>query len=207
MNEYVQYGCGQCAPAGWRNFDASPTLRLQKLPAIGRFMNNGGYERFPANVSYGDIVEGLPIEANSCDALYCSHILEHLALNDFRTALKHSYMYLKEGGIFRCVVPDLEFLAKDYLESPEPVAAFEFMESTYLGRQTRPRNLGGFIREWLGNSAHLWMWDFKSLALELERTGFRKIRRAAFGDSSLSRFKDVENPGRWENCLGIECTR
>jgi len=25
---YVQYGCGFCAPATWRNFDASPTLRF-----------------------------------------------------------------------------------------------------------------------------------------------------------------------------------
>ncbi|HEX8242224.1 MAG TPA: hypothetical protein VF541_01965 [Longimicrobium sp.] len=32
---HAQYGCGPCAPAGWRNFDASPTLRLQRLPAAG----------------------------------------------------------------------------------------------------------------------------------------------------------------------------
>ncbi len=32
---YVQYGCGLSAPAGWNNYDASPTLRLQKLPVVG----------------------------------------------------------------------------------------------------------------------------------------------------------------------------
>ncbi|CAO5043555.1 MULTISPECIES: hypothetical protein [Microcystis] len=33
MNEskYVQYGCGWSAPSQWRNFDASPTLRFERM--------------------------------------------------------------------------------------------------------------------------------------------------------------------------------
>ena len=56
---YVQYGCGLSCPAGWLNFDASPTLRLQRLPAIGRLFVNS--VRFPDRVHYGDIRKGLPI--------------------------------------------------------------------------------------------------------------------------------------------------
>jgi len=28
--EYIQFGCGLCGPPGWSNFDAIPTLWLQK---------------------------------------------------------------------------------------------------------------------------------------------------------------------------------
>ena len=36
---YAQYGAGNEAIAGWLNFDASPRLRLQKLPIIGAFLD------------------------------------------------------------------------------------------------------------------------------------------------------------------------
>src|SRR4051812_43659884 len=109
--EYVQYGCGLSAPESWRNFDASPTLRLQRLPVVGRRLHGGGLPLFPSNVEYGDIVRGLPVSPGSCRGVYCSHVLEHLALADFRTALRNTRAILRDGGIFRFVLPDLELLA------------------------------------------------------------------------------------------------
>ena len=32
---FTQFGCGLCAPPRWLNFDASPAMRLQRLPIIG----------------------------------------------------------------------------------------------------------------------------------------------------------------------------
>ena len=206
-SQYVQYGCGLCAPSGWRNFDTSPTLRLQKLPLVGARIRNAGNEPFPKNVEYGDIVRGLPVPAQASKGVYCSHVLEHLALDDFRVALRNSYDYLQEGGVFRFVLPDLERLAQDYLKSDAPDAAAVFMEETYLGKKNRPKGVNGFVRQWMGNSAHLWMWDFKSMSAELGRAGFRQVRRAEFGDSKDSRFREVEEPHRWQGCLGMECVR
>ena len=80
--QYIQYGSGWCAPKGWRNFDASPTLRFERIPILGRLYTEN-QERFPKNVEYGDIISGLPVSDNSCQVVYCSHILEHLALEDF----------------------------------------------------------------------------------------------------------------------------
>jgi hypothetical protein len=37
---YVQYGAGNEAVQGWLNFDASPTLRIQKMPLIGRLLRS-----------------------------------------------------------------------------------------------------------------------------------------------------------------------
>ena len=63
------------------------------------------------------------------------------------------------------------------------------------------------LRTWLGNSAHLWMWDFAAMRGELQDRGFVEIRRAEYGDSAYAPFRDVEDEDRWQGCLGVECRR
>ncbi len=75
---HVQYGCGHSAPDGWLNYDASFTLRVERFPLGGRFVRKNA-QRFPANVSFGDIVKGLPVSDASVDGVYASHVLEHLS--------------------------------------------------------------------------------------------------------------------------------
>jgi hypothetical protein len=205
-NGYVQYGCGLCAPVSWTNFDVSPTLRLQRIPVVGALLTRGG-PQFPKNVYYGDITKGLPIAPASCDAIYCCYVLEHLSLEDMRKALFHTHEALKPGGVFRCVVPDLEVLVRQYLASRDERPAVQFMQDSDLGCQRRPRGLGAVLRAWLGSSHHLWMWDYRSLAAELRAAGFTDIRRAYFGDAEEVRFRDVEEAPSWDNCLGIQCRR
>jgi hypothetical protein len=199
---YVQYGCGFSAPQEWLNFDASPTLRLQKLPLMGQWV---GGTRFPSNVHYGDIVAGLPVPPQTCRAVYCSHVLEHLSLSQFRIALVNTRRLLAKDGIFRLVVPDLRVAAKRYVADESNAAAIRFMEETYLGVLERPRSLSGLLRTWLGNSQHLWMWDFASLRRELETSGFSAIRAAQMGDSEEPLFAAVEEESRWTDAVGIQC--
>jgi SAM-dependent methyltransferase len=180
---------------------------LQKIPVAGLLFRFVTRPVFPPTVEYGDIVKGLPIGAESCDVVYCSHVLEHLAVEDFRVALLNTHRYLKPAGIFRFALPDLERLARAYLESQDPSAAFRFMERTHLGLKVRKRGIAAFLRSWLGGSVHLWMWDCKAISVELERAGFRQIRRACFGDSINPWFAEVEDKGRWEGCLGVECVK
>ncbi len=205
---YVQYGCGFTAPVGWVNFDASPTLRFERIPVVGRLYTKNA-SRFPENVPfYGDIVRGLPLNAESCSGIYCSHILEHLAFEDANQALRNTFDYLKKGGTFRLVVPDLQQLVRAYLASMDsPGAAHRFMESAYLGRKQRPRGLLSLVKEWLGNSAHMWMWDEKTMAEALERHGFTSIRRCSFGDAADPKFREVEEEGRFVGGLGMECRK
>ena len=205
-NEYVQYGCGMSAPYNWRNFDASLTLRFEQIPIIGKlYIKNN--TRFPKNVEFGDIVRGLPIPNNSCKGVYCSHILEHLSLNDFQQALINTHKILKIRGYFRLVLPDLEYSIKKYINDSSVDAASVFLTETSLGREKRSRGLIGFMSEWLGNSQHLWMWDYKSIAKELEDVGFKNVRRAECGDTDDIMFREVEDKERWENCLGVECKK
>lgn len=203
----LHYGCGLHAPEGWVNCDASPTLWLQRLPLVGALARRLFRPIFPAPVEYGNIVPGLRIRPNSCDAIYCCHVLEHLSLTDARKALQNTFKYLKPGGTFRLVVPDFEQQIAAYLHDAEPCAASNFLRYTFLGREARPRGVSSFIREYFGNSHHLWMWDYKSLADELRQIGFASIRRSEFGDSEDCDFKEVEDPGRFKWALAIECRK
>ena len=207
---YVQYGCGWHAPEGWLNYDASPTLRLERIPVLGRRISafvSGNASPFPETVLYGDIVKGLPLGDDTCKGLYCSHVLEHLSLEDIRQALVNSRRLLCGDGLFRIVLPDLEFYIRQYQSHPSPDSAPHFMKKTGLGEKSRRRGIIGLARGWIGNSRHRWMWDYPSLAKELREAGFARIRRAAIGDSSDPMFHAVEEAVRWNDCLGIECAR
>ncbi len=205
-SEYVQYGCGWSAPETWLNYDSSATLRFERLPILGRLYTKNS-RRFPGNVQYGDIVEGLPVQHGSCRGIYCSHVLEHLALEEFGVALRNTHQYLAPGGIFRLVLPDLEFLARSYLAGMDADAASRFMEASGLGRRRRARGLLSFVAEWLSSGAHLWMWDEASMKQQLAEKGFRDIRRAHFGDSEDPRFSEVEDQGRFADCLAMQCRK
>lgn len=62
-----------------------------------------------------DLAAELPFAAGSFDAVYCSHLLEHLAPDAAATLLRRIHGVLRPGGILRVVVPDLEAMARAYL--------------------------------------------------------------------------------------------
>ena len=93
---YVQYGCGFSVGKDWLNFESSPTLRAERVPIIGPFLGRmaGNSKAFPEMVKYGDICRGLPVADNSVRGVYASHVLEHLACDDLRTALRSTFRML-----------------------------------------------------------------------------------------------------------------
>jgi len=206
MNK-VNFGCGLSVGESWLNYDASPTLKLQRFPIIAPLAKKFIKPTFPDLAIFGDITRGLPINANSADYVYCSHVLEHLSLEDFKTSLLNVFKILKPGGTFRGVLPDLEQEIKRYTQNDHPESCSSFIRSCYIGRESRPKKLSQYIREMLGNSHHLWMWDYKGLANELEKAGFIEIRSASYGDSEHKVFEDIEDFSRWDGCLGFECRR
>ena len=212
MKTNVQYGCGLSAPSSWVNFDSSPTLRLQKIPIIGKFTVKKvqGFT-FPDNVRYGDIVNGLPVGNESCDAIYCSHVLEHLTIEEFRRALQNTHKILKPGGVFRLVMPNLNRLIEAYsdnLQSDPTTAATTFIIDSGMSEVgIRKRGLLSSIKRSVGNSLHMSLWDYDSTINELEKCGFIEIRKAHFNDSSNTDFLAVESESRFSGSIAIECTR
>jgi hypothetical protein len=210
----VQYGCGLSCPAGWQNFDSSARLRLERIPGIAGVIRASGKGLFPAAVRYGDIVKGLSIAGGSVEALYCSHVLEHLDRESIVSALANSLALLKPGGTFRLVVPDLTWRAERFLSEQDQgncYAADNFMEGTYLGDTKPHATLTQKLRRAFGNSAHLWMYDYALLCQLLADAGFAEIRRCKFGDSEIEAFSAVEDESRFIDAgveeLAIEARR
>jgi Methyltransferase domain len=205
---YVQYGCGWTAPVEWINFDASRTLKWEKIPILGRYTKNPRH--FPANVRPGNIVRGLPVQDESCQGVYASHVLEHLTLQEFHEALKNTYRILKKGRIFRLVVPDLEGTAREYikrLDQGDPNANSFFLRETALGLERREHGFIALARKLLNTSTHLWMWDECSMTQALKDHGFLQIRRCQFGDCEDPMFSLVERRDRFENAVAMEARR
>ncbi len=64
-----------------------------------------------------DLRKGIPFPDGVFDAVYHSHVLEHFSKSEALPFLKECRRVLKPGGIIRVVVPDLERMARLYLES------------------------------------------------------------------------------------------
>lgn len=98
-SSYIQFGCGLCAPVTWRNFDAGPAFWIERnLPVLKPTLLKRGYPDYPSNIEYGNVIKGLPVAPASAAAAYCSHVLEHLALDEFRSTLRNVFTYLQPGG-------------------------------------------------------------------------------------------------------------
>jgi hypothetical protein len=108
------------------------------------------------------------------------------------------------------VVPDLEFAVRSYinaLAAGNSNASIKFMESTFLGIESRPKGLRNIWHFLWGSSRHLWMWDKASLLMELKNAGFVNIRQCEFNDSADKMFEYVEDAERFANAIAFECSK
>ena len=200
MRVYVQFGGFADCPAGWRNFEPSIYLRLARVPFFGALIARWLPHQFPETVEVGDIVKGLPIEDGQVDVVFCSHVLEHLAYEDFLFAIRNVHKLLRPGGVFRLVVPDLEGRAKYYLENMAnlPNPATWLMTSTLLGViPRRKRTVQACVKALVSSTEHRWMWDYKTLAHELLATGFSAVRRIEYGESNDPVIRAAEKESRF----------
>jgi SAM-dependent methyltransferase len=188
------------AGQSWQNYDASLVLRFERIPLVGRLYTKNA-RRFPRNVMYGNIVNQPLCKIATADAVYCSHMLEHVPLEDMRKALANIHVMLKPSGVFRLVVPDLETRITRYVHSGENTRAHEFVRLTGLGRIPSSATWRSKLYQVFRTSGHRWMYDWNSMHEELLRAGFIDIRRCEFGDSEIKEFAEVEDRDRFVNPL------
>ncbi len=98
----VNIGCGSVFHPDWINLDVLPLAK---------------------NVQSYDIRETLPFLSQEIDVCYSSHVLEHLSREQAKSFLIDCDRVLKPGGIIRIVVPDLEMIARNYLQCLEKVTS------------------------------------------------------------------------------------
>lgn len=208
----LNLGCGKLAADGWLNIDASPYLRLARIPGLARWAARAAGGLDPERVVYGDIVNGLKLERESAELVFASHMLEHLSRPDFHVALDNIYTYTKAGGLVRVIVPDLLYFVETYRTSlADPAsssqAADAFMEWSGIGAQNARKSLKHRLREAFSNSRHQWMWDRPSLVAALTDHGFKNCRVCGYGEWRDTRFADVEVEARHEHSICVEAEK
>ncbi|QHT70544.1 methyltransferase domain-containing protein [Rhodocytophaga rosea] len=66
-----------------------------------------------------DLTQGIPFDNDTFDVVYHSHVLEHFSKTGAAAFLKECFRVLKPNGIIRIAVPDLESIARIYLQQLE----------------------------------------------------------------------------------------
>ncbi|UPU37639.1 methyltransferase domain-containing protein [Geomonas paludis] len=151
----LNLGCGVRTNPEWVNIDWSLKLRLSRLPLVRRLVS------CPGGVMIHDLRKGIPFADGSVDAVYSSHVLEHLMREHAALFLKEMFRVLKPGGTVRIVVPDLEAAARNYLQALERVRLgapdretrddYEWSTILLLDQMVRTR-AGGEMASWLSEN-------------------------------------------------------
>lgn len=98
-----------------------------------------------------DIRRGLPFAPATFDAVYASHVLEHLTPDDGGALVAEMRRVLRPGGVLRLAVPDLERTARSYLERLEQAAdaddpRYRWIKLELLDQLVRDRSGGLMLR-------------------------------------------------------------
>jgi SAM-dependent methyltransferase len=154
-----------------------------------------------------DLRAGIPFETSTIDAVYHSHVFEHIDRTAIPGFLNEVRRVLKPGGVQRIVVPDLEVSIRDYVDSIRRVDAgeadpgqhdryvHEFVEQMVRreaagsaaqspGRRRLESLLLGDARK--RGETHQWMWDRINLAAALTEAGFQDPTVVDYQTSSIS---------------------
>ncbi|HBH60222.1 MAG TPA: group 1 glycosyl transferase, partial [Nitrospiraceae bacterium] len=131
----LNLGCGSHHHPAWTNVD---------------FVSSGD------DVMPYDLNAGIPFEDGSFDAIYHSHLLEHLPRAYVPVFLKECNRVLKRGGTIRVAVPDLEQIVRIYLNElersldgdTESMQRYEWIILELLDQMVRNKPGGDMIRYW-----------------------------------------------------------
>lgn len=188
----VNVGCGMSPTPGWINLDNSPSVRLAKYPRLTKALD--GFRVLPArskqyidwckehDVAFGTALD-LPFEANSVDAVYSSHMLEHLDQATGHRFLQEAKRVLKPGGVLRIAVPDLARYVTIYQEDGDAdafIGSLLMSQPLPSGWQDRVRLVG------LGFRDHRWMYDKDSLVAAFKAAGFEDAQILPPGKSLMT---------------------
>lgn len=77
---------------------------------------NLDYFKAGPGVKKVNLLDSLPFEDKTVDAIYCSHFIEHIPRDRLNNFLKECYRILKSGtGMARFVLPDFEEMCTEYI--------------------------------------------------------------------------------------------
>jgi len=183
--------------------------------AVGVLPDWASETDWPPNILVHDLRKPLPFPDGFAAAIYGSHVLEHLYLDEGERLLLECHRVLRPGGLLRLVVPDLGAVVKEYL-GERPYADSE-QKGAALGRADRMNERLGLRDRHAasGNVAyrtysalkdfhsHKWMYDVESLTTRFQAAGFTQVRELGYLESRIEGIEEVELRHRVVDECGI----
>ena len=192
----INIGCGLDNPPGWLGIDGGITHYLVKKAPIVisrllyRAFNSAGNHSFAeyrekvTNMSliHHELEFGLPFADESVPNVFSSHFFEHLWRADAAKLMAECYRVLRQGGMIRICVPDLDKTVTAISKALE-----DYQHGDVVSIQTYVTSSAASYRG--PYSFHKWMYNFLEMERLLRESGFRDIRRE---DYKVGRILDVE---------------
>lgn len=192
-------GCGVNFLSGWLNVGYWRHLEQGKIYATPNQTSG-------TVLLNHDLRLGIPAGNNELDAIYHSHLLEHLTYFEGLQFLQKCHDALKPGGIHRLLVPDLAAFAKAYL-TEDSFLLEKYKEHVLTEHSELYETKASIFMGMLHNHEHKCGYDWQTLRWALERAGFRHIRKTLFQESDLSDIAVIEaySPLRALESICVEC--
>ena len=188
----LQLGAFDQVQPGWLNTDVTPHLFVARVPGLAWLLHRVGLigeERYAAHrsgafrgVSYLDVGRRFRFDDDTFEAVYTSHLLEHLDPDVAQRCLHEIHRVLAPGGVLRIAVPDLDGVVSQY-DPSDPDGFLAGLYDAHSGRRSR-------------TSLHRWMYNAKSLDELLRRVGFREVQRCEYRQGRCPDVEQIETR-RW----------
>ncbi|WP_421998997.1 class I SAM-dependent methyltransferase [Reyranella sp.] len=210
MTLRLNIGCGRSPTPDWINYDNSLAVRLARVPVLARLLAWFGLID-PYGLEFVDFcrhhrirsanaARRIPQAAGSVEAIYASHMLEHLDRREARSFLAECRRVLIPGGVLRVVLPDLRDAAFNYLRSGDADAFLRHLQFDL----DRPRGAGRLRLLLSGGRGHRWMYDRDSLISLIEAAGFVDVQAMAEGQTLIRRPGKLDLHERGGDSLVVE---
>jgi predicted SAM-dependent methyltransferase len=207
----VNIGCGRIPTEGWHNYDNSWSIRLAARPLLAGIMSKFNLlsepqEKFisfakSSSIRWADATKHIPEQDNSVDAIYSSHMLEHLDREDAQKFLAEARRILRHGGVIRLSVPNIKNVVENYIKDGD---ADKLIENTLLTRK-KPKTVLEKIRYLLiGDRNHQWMYDAHSLCKLLLSVGFKDARAMEPGSTMIYEPGNLDLRERFPGSIYVE---
>jgi predicted SAM-dependent methyltransferase len=141
--------------------------------------------------AYLDATQPWPVRPGSVDFVYADNVIEHLKLQQGRLVFQHAHTALRPGGVFRLATPDVERVARQYLENGE-LARLGMERNRELGNTDFVHPVQLIQQVFVGAKHYLgFCYDFNSISAEMSAAGF-DVYRVEAGQSEYPELRGLE---------------
>ena len=183
----LHFGCFNCPREGWINTDVTPHIQVARVPGLAWFLHKAGKindQRFDEHrrgvfrqLRYLDITRRWTFRDNSLSAIYSSHVFEHLTLHGARNCLREARRCLRNDGLLRLSMPDLDRCISEY----RPEDSLLWATAVFEANEIAEKNM------------HHFMYNFDSLRQLLKEAGFSHIERCGYREGKCPDVEHLDN--------------